>query len=294
MSGYAASGHPSTGAASSSTTDDPYAPFYYWDPTANNWAFDYNSYYATYGYPADYNAMSSSTAAGDASTSAAGYADASANPYYFDYQNTAQRPASSSTAYDAIVDPFSNTASTSTASPAAATKEETRYDEHGRIIPGKLRKGETRPTVLRRAAGKMWEDQTLLDWDPSHKRLFVGDLGNDVTDEMLTTAFEKFPSFSKARVVRKKDGKGKGYGFVAFADPEDFLKAWKQMDGKYIGSRPCRLKKAADVVNPVEIGARKDRLLAISAKEDRKSYKQKMGGAVGKGLRRVGGSSYGK
>lgn len=24
------------------------------------------------------------------------------------------------------------------------------------------------------------------------------------------------------------------FGFVAFSDPEDFLKAWKEMDGKYI------------------------------------------------------------
>lgn len=283
MSGYSGNASSSTGAAS--TSDDPYAPFYYWDASANNWAFDYNSYYATYGYPADYYAASG----GEATSSAAGYVDpsAAANPYYFDNQNAAQPLQSSN---EAFVDPFAP-ASSSTSS---AAKENIRYDEQGRIIPGKLRKGETRPTVLRRAAGKIWEDQTLLEWDPSHKRLFVGDLGNDVSDETLSAAFDKYPSFSKARVVRKKDGKGKGYGFVAFADPEDFLKAWKEVDGKYIGSRPCRLKKAADVVNPVEIGARKDRLLAISAKEDRKSYKQKMGGAVGKSLRRVGGSSYGK
>lgn len=70
----------------------------------------------------------------------------------------------------------------------------------------------------------------------AHKRLFVGDLGNDVSDTVLAQAFEKYPTFSKARVVRKKaDGKSKGYGFVAFADPHDFLKAWKEMDGE------CRL-----------------------------------------------------
>lgn len=61
----------------------------------------------------------------------------------------------------------------------------------------------------------------------------MGDLGNDVSDATLSQAFQKYPSFSKARVVRKKsDSKSKGYGFVAFADPEDFLKAWKEMDGE--------------------------------------------------------------
>lgn len=285
MSAYqAASGSSSTSAApTASASDDPYAPFYYWDATANNWAFDYNSYYATYGYPSDYYTASSSEPSAS-SSSAAAYSDpsAAANPYYFDSRSASQQPAASN--YDPTHDPFAPT----TTSSAATTAADNRYDESGRLIPGKLKRGETRPTVIRRAAGKIWEDQTLLEWDPSHKRLFVGDLGNDVSDELLTTSFSKYPSFSKARVVRNKEGKGKGYGFVAFADPEDFLKAWKQMNGKYIGSRPCRLKKASDVVNPVEIGARKDRMLAISAKQDRAEYKKKMGGAVGRNLRRVG------
>lgn len=149
----------------------------------------------------------------------------------------------------------------------------------------------------------------------------MGDLGNDVSDAMLTQAFQKYPSFSKARVIRKKlDAKSKGYGFVAFADPEDFLKAWKEMDGelpfsatcvegmssrrahtptsagKYIGSRPCRLKKASEDVVPVEIGHRKDRLLANNVKHDDWNHKRKMGGALGSTLRRNGGfgGAYGK
>ena len=65
----------------------------------------------------------------------------------------------------------------------------------------------------------------------AHKRLFIGDLGNDVSDAVLQASFARYPSFSKARVVRKKDGKSRGYGFVAFADPKDFLKAWKEMEG---------------------------------------------------------------
>ncbi|CDW98927.1 hypothetical protein [Sporisorium scitamineum] len=223
MSGYpSAPGSSST--ASTSTTNDPYAPFYYWDATASNWAFDYTSYYAAYGYPADYYSASGSTTTPSSSSTAYPDPSAAANPYYLDYQN--QTPQQSASApYDPVVDPFAPT-------PSTTTKQDTRYDEQGRIIPGKLRKGETRPTVLRRAAGKIWEDQTLLEWDPSHKRLFVGDLGNDVTDEILSSAFDKYPSFSKARVIRNKDGKAKGYGFVAFADPEDFLKAWKQMDDR--------------------------------------------------------------
>jgi RNA recognition motif-containing protein len=35
-------------------------------------------------------------------------------------------------------------------------------------------------------------------------RIFVGDLGNEVNDDVLTKAFVKYPSFAKAKVVRDK------------------------------------------------------------------------------------------
>lgn len=64
-------------------------------------------------------------------------------------------------------------------------------------------------------------------------RIFCGDLGNEVTDEVLTRAFSKFPSFVKAKVVRdKRSNKTKGYGFVSFRDPNDFVRAMREMNGK--------------------------------------------------------------
>ncbi|WFD32295.1 hypothetical protein MSPP1_003340 [Malassezia sp. CBS 17886] len=231
--------------------DDPYAPANasYWDGATNRWEFDYESFYK---------------AQGAAASSAAARTNVTVT------NNDLHRQELQATVYDYD---------------ARRAKRDANFQG-----PGHLNKGETRETVLRRAAGKLWEDPTLLEWDPSHKRLFVGDLGNDVYDELLARAFSKYPSFSKARVVRKKpDGKSKGYGFVAFADPEDFLQAWKEMDGKYIGSRPCRLKKANEDVSHVKIGARKDRLLAANAKYDAFLAKAKMGGTIGSKLRRNGG-----
>jgi RNA recognition motif-containing protein len=64
-------------------------------------------------------------------------------------------------------------------------------------------------------------------------RLFCGDLGNDVTDEVLTRVFGRYPSFQKAKVVRdKRSNKTKGFGFVSFKDPNDFVRAIKELDGK--------------------------------------------------------------
>lgn len=98
---------------------------------------------------------------------------------------------------------------------------------------------------LRAAGGTTWEDPTLAEWDPDDYRIFCGDLGNDVTDELLESTFEKYPSFVKAKVVRdKRTNKSKGYGFVSFKDPQDYARAIKEWDGKYLGSRPIKLRKS--------------------------------------------------
>lgn len=46
-------------------------------------------------------------------------------------------------------------------------------------------------------------------------------------------------------VVRdKRTGKTKGYGFVSFANPADLAAALKEMNGKYVGNRPIKLRKS--------------------------------------------------
>jgi hypothetical protein len=106
-------------------------------------------------------------------------------------------------------------------------------------------------TVKRSGGGRTWEDTSLLEWDPTHFRLFVGNLSGEVTDEMLARAFQAFPSVSKVKVVRNnKTQLTRGYGFVAFRDPEDYFKAFKQMNNKYIGNHPVQLRKATTDVKP--------------------------------------------
>ena len=62
------------------------------------------------------------------------------------------------------------------------------------------KKDEIDKKCVRAAAGDVWVDKTLAEWDESDFRLFVGDLGPDCTDEVLKRAFEKYPSFQKAKV----------------------------------------------------------------------------------------------
>ena len=98
---------------------------------------------------------------------------------------------------------------------------------------------------LRTAANEKWVDPTMTDWPENDFRIFCGDLGNEVSDAMLTSAFSKYPSFAKAKVVRdKRTGKSKGYGFVSFLEPHDFIRAFKEMNGKYVGNRPIKLRRS--------------------------------------------------
>ncbi|RLV89531.1 hypothetical protein JA1_005103 [Spathaspora sp. JA1] len=90
---------------------------------------------------------------------------------------------------------------------------------------------------------------TTADWDPKHFRLFVGNLGEDANDVLLDNAFKQYKSMSKVHVpIDRKTGKNKGYGFVAFSDANDYLKAFKEMNGKYIGQHPVHLKRAESTV----------------------------------------------
>ncbi|XP_004077684.1 RNA-binding protein 42 [Oryzias latipes] len=106
-------------------------------------------------------------------------------------------------------------------------------------------KSEKVKKCIRTAAGTTWEDQSLLEWESDDFRIFCGDLGNEVNDDILARAFSRYPSFLKAKVVRdKRTGKTKGYGFVSFKDPNDYVRAMREMNGKYVGSRPIKLRKS--------------------------------------------------
>lgn len=111
---------------------------------------------------------------------------------------------------------------------------------------GKDKKTKVNKKTTRQAGGQTWEDPTLCDWPDDDFRIFAGDLGNDVTDEVLVRTFNKYPSFQRAKVVRdKRTNKSRGYGFISFGEPQDFIRAMKEMDGRYVGTRPIKLRKSS-------------------------------------------------
>ncbi|KAI9662513.1 MAG: hypothetical protein M1821_008680 [Bathelium mastoideum] len=134
-------------------------------------------------------------------------------------------------------------------------------------------------TVVRSGGGNTWQDPTLLEWDPAHFRFFVGNLAGEVTDDSLLKAFSKYPSLVKAKVIRnKRTTKSEGYGFVSFSDGDDFFRAAKEMQGKYIGSHPVLIRRSTTEIKPVNPANKKN---------------GGKGGKNGKDHRRGGGSGGG-
>ena len=139
---------------------------------------------------------------------------------------------------------------------ASSSKANTNPNDQGATKKAKSKEDKKKKkAAARMAGGTVWTDPTLDEWDPNDFRLFCGDLGNDVSDEVLNRAFNKYASFVKAKVIRdKRTNKSKGFGFVSFKDPQDFIRAMRDMNGKYVGSRPIKLRKSnwkdrnADVV----------------------------------------------
>ena len=99
--------------------------------------------------------------------------------------------------------------------------------------------------TLRKAADQAWVDPSMEDWNENDFRIFCGNMGNEVSDEVLANAFKKYPSFSRAKVVRdKKTLKSKGFGFVSLLNVDDYIRAMREMQGKYVGNRPITLKRS--------------------------------------------------
>ena len=45
-------------------------------------------------------------------------------------------------------------------------------------------------------------------------------------------------------IREKRTNQGKGYGFISFGNPDDYIRAMKEMNGKYIGKKPVKLMRS--------------------------------------------------
>ena len=132
--------------------------------------------------------------------------------------------------------------------------------------------------MVRRAAGKTWVDTQLLEWPENDFRIFVGNLGIEVNDSMLSAAFKRYASFEMAKVMKAKDGKTRGYGFVSLGSAEDGVIALREMQGQYIGSRPVLVKKATVTARTVKDKRGRAVTKTVNVNNNKKARPNHLGG----------------
>jgi len=77
------------------------------------------------------------------------------------------------------------------------------------------------------------------------KKLYVGNLSFDVTDQELEQAFSEYGEIVSATVVVDRyTDRSKGFGFVEFAQEEDAQKARETMNGKTLNGREIKVDEA--------------------------------------------------
>ncbi|MGM0577924.1 MAG: RNA-binding protein [Myxococcota bacterium] len=79
------------------------------------------------------------------------------------------------------------------------------------------------------------------------KKLFVGGLSWDTTDEGLGQAFSEFGDIVEAKVITDREtGRSRGFGFVTYEDPAAGKAAMEDMDGTSLDGRSIRVNEAHD------------------------------------------------
>lgn len=77
------------------------------------------------------------------------------------------------------------------------------------------------------------------------KRLFVGNLSWDTTDESLRAAFAEVGTVESASVITDRmSGRSKGFGFVEMSNDEEAVKAVEMLNGKAVDGRPVTVNEA--------------------------------------------------
>ena len=79
------------------------------------------------------------------------------------------------------------------------------------------------------------------------KKLFVGSISWDTTDEGLKEFFSQVGTVEEAVIIRDRvSGRSKGFGFVTMSTEEEAQKAIEELDGKELDGRPIKV----DVARP--------------------------------------------
>ena len=79
------------------------------------------------------------------------------------------------------------------------------------------------------------------------KKLFVGGLSWDTTDDGLRQAFASYGEITEAKVITERDsGRSRGFGFVTFSEDENAKSAISKMDGTNLDGKTIKVNEAQE------------------------------------------------
>ena len=92
------------------------------------------------------------------------------------------------------------------------------------------------------------------------KKLYVGGLSWDTTDEGLRNAFAKFGEVSEVAVIKDRDtGRSRGFGFVTMVDEAATKTAMSSLNGTDLDGRTIKVNEAQDKGPRNDRGGHRDR-----------------------------------
>jgi RNA recognition motif-containing protein len=79
------------------------------------------------------------------------------------------------------------------------------------------------------------------------KKLFVGGLSWDTTDDGLRQAFQVHGEITEAKVITDREtGRSRGFGFVTFAQDENAKSAISKLDGSSLDGKTIKVNEAQE------------------------------------------------
>lgn len=76
------------------------------------------------------------------------------------------------------------------------------------------------------------------------KKLFVGSLDWNTTEDELKSLFAGLGEVEEAVIITDHSGRSKGFGFVTYKDDADAEKAMAELDGHQLGGRTIAVSEA--------------------------------------------------
>ncbi|KAK4536816.1 hypothetical protein CDCA_CDCA09G2841 [Cyanidium caldarium] len=109
------------------------------------------------------------------------------------------------------------------------------------LYVGRSQKKSEREAMLRsqKEQERVERQQKLADTN-----LFVKNLSDDVDEDRLREEFSRFGTITSLRIMRDERGQSRGFGFVAFSQPDEAIKAVTEMNLRIVGQKPVYVAPA--------------------------------------------------